>query len=168
MEMEYSISEIFDIAIKIEKNGAKFYEAAAIICPEHAGYLQFLARQEREHLERFSRMRSDLKIQYHDEKNDFEDLDDQASLYLSTIADGLAFKNRESPRDELKGGESAKEILEIALEHEKETMLLYVSLRKYLPKQRDKDALDKIIEEETDHIVDLYKRLRGLDGNRDK
>ena len=63
---------------------------------------------------------------------------------------------------DLSGNETAKEIIEIALEAEKEMVVFYVGLKDMVYFKAGKDKVEGIIIEELEHISALLKKLKSL------
>ena len=61
----------------------------------------------------------------------------------------------------LTGKESLEDILEIALNLEKQSILFYVGLKDLVPQQHGKDKVDAIIDEEKQHVAQLSDVLRN-------
>ncbi|MCH7559530.1 MAG: rubrerythrin, partial [Planctomycetes bacterium] len=60
MVMPFNADEVFEMAEQIERNGAKFYRAAAKKFPELSQVLSDLAVMEDEHEKTFAAMRAEL------------------------------------------------------------------------------------------------------------
>lgn len=117
-----------------------------------------LATMEDGHLKIFEQMRKELSGQ---NKNLFA-ADNQAALYLKTMADGLGGERIKSPLERLSGNEIIKEILEIAIDGEKASMLFYIGLKELVPNRANKDEIEAIIKEELSHVVALNLNLTVL------
>lgn len=68
-----------------------------------------------------------------------------------------------NPTQELTGNETAREIIEIALEAEKEMVVFYVGLKDMVHFKVEKGQVEEIIIEELGHIRTLLKQLKALD-----
>jgi rubrerythrin len=62
----------------------------------------------------------------------------------------------------LTGQESLQEILRIAIDLEKKSILHYLGLREMVPPRLGKDKIDAIISEERKHIVQLSAALEAV------
>lgn len=78
------------------------------------------------------------------------------------MADACTWEGRVSPMQDLSGNETTKEIIEIALEAEKEMVVFYVGLKGLVYFKAGKDKVEEIIIEELEHISDLLKKLKSL------
>jgi rubrerythrin len=63
----------------------------------------------------------------------------------------------------LTGNETAKEIIEVAIESEKEMVVFYVGLKDLVYFKAGKDKVEEIILEELSHISTLLKKLKSLE-----
>ena len=160
MGITFNANEVFEMAEEIERNGAKFYRKAA----ENASddkikkMLLGMAAMEDKHLKTFREMREQLSAR-EKEENVF-DPNDEAAMYLQTMADARSWEGRKSPGVELTGNETTKEIIEIALNSEKESVVFYHGLRSLVPPKAGRDKIDAIITEELSHIRVLLEQLK--------
>lgn len=161
MGITFDIDEIFEIAEGIERNGAKFYRQAAQNSPdeETKKMLLDLADMEDEHLKIFKQMAEQLSEQ---EKTVVFDPDNQSALYLQAMADARGWEGRISPTKELTGNEKIKDILEIALNSEKESVVFYFGLKDLVSGKAGKNKVEEIIIEELSHITTLLNKLKAL------
>jgi len=163
MSITFNADEIFEMAEEIERNGAKFYRQAAANSsePEIKEMLLDMASMEDGHLKTFQQMRKELSST---EKAEMVyDPDNQAALYLQTMAQSHGYEGRISPRQQLSGNETTKEILEIALNSEKESVVFYFGLKSFVPARAGRDKVEAIIVEELSHITTLLKKLKSLE-----
>ena len=162
MSITFNADEIFEMAEEIERNGAKFYRKAA----ENASdkdiekLLLDLAVTEDGHLETFKQMRGQL-ADSEKTQNTF-DPDNEAALYLQAMADARGYEGKRSPTIELTGKESVKEVFEIALNAEKESVVFYFGIKSFVSEKAGKDKVEKIIGEELSHITTLLDQLKAL------
>ena len=161
MVMTYTADEIYEIAEQIEKNAAEFYLEAAERCPNEdiKDMLLDMSETENEHLKTFQEMRD--KLAEEAGLSIFDPLG-RSSAYLQTIADARTWEGRVNPTQDLSGNETAKEIIEIALEAEKEMVVFYVGLKDLVYFKAGKDKVEEIIIEELKHISALLKMLKSL------
>ena len=80
-------------------------------------------------------------------------------LYLQVIADGHGFEGKKSVTDKLTGKESKREILEIAVEAEKNSVVFYSGLKELVSVNAGRDKVEKIIREELGHLALLRTYL---------
>ena len=160
MGITFNANEVFEMAEEIERNGAKFYRSAAEKASDDKikKMLLSMAAMEDKHLKIFEEMREHLSTQ-EKEENVF-DPNDEASMYLQTMADARSWEGRKSPDEQLSGNETVKEIIEIALNSEKESVVFYYGLRSLVPPRAGRDRIDEIITEELSHIRILLEQLK--------
>jgi rubrerythrin len=162
MNGTFNAAEIFEIAIKIEQNGAKFYRKAALGFEDvnTRGLLNDLAGMEDEHEKIFAQMQHDFESKKIAPK--VFDPEDQTASYLHAMADGRIFDVRANPADMLTGMESLEDILRTAIELEKESIVYYVGIRDVVPENLGKNQVYDIIREEMGHVVLLGNALKSL------
>ncbi len=163
MPIKFNADEIFLIAEHMERNGMKFYRKAAEKASDKKikEMLLELAKMETGHLKTFEHMRRYLKIKEKDQT--VFDPDNEASLYLATMAYSHGSEGRKSPTEELTGTESIAEILKIALNAEKDSVIYYFGLRSFVPPKAGRDKIEEIIAEEIEHITMLNQKLSALE-----
>jgi rubrerythrin len=165
MSFEFNADEILAMAEQIERNGALFYRKAAGLVEdlEVSKLLLDLAAWEEGHEKAFSSMRHMLKEQ--ESKPTAFDPDDETALYLRAMADGHVFDVRVDPAHKLTGKESAKDILQMAIGQEKDSIVFYLGVRDMVSEVMGKDKIDEIIREEMRHIGFLNKQIAASGGN---
>lgn len=160
MSMPFNADEIFEMAEQIERNGGKFYRAAAEKFPAVQDLLLKLAKMEIKHEQTFAKMRAELSGTEIEEA--VFDPDDQAQMYLRVMADGHVFNIKTDPAEKLTDQDTPKEVLKMAIGFEKESIAFYTGLKEAVPQKAGKDKVDGIIREEMNHVVILNKRLQDL------
>ncbi|MFC1675639.1 ferritin family protein [Planctomycetota bacterium] len=162
MSITFNADEIFEMAEEIEKNGAKFYRKAAenVSDKDIEKLLLELAVTEDGHLQTFRQMRQQLSGP-EKTQNTF-DPDSEAALYLQAMAEARGYEGKKSPTVELTGKESVKEVFEIALNAEKESVVFYFGLKSLVSEKAGKDKVEKVITEELSHITTLLSQLKAL------
>jgi rubrerythrin len=155
----FNADEVFEMAEQIERNGAGFYRKAAGLAPGKtaSALLLDLAKDEDEHEETFAQMRSQLSAAERAETN--FDPEGEGALYLHAMVQGRIFNFKAVPADKLTGAESLQDILRIAIELEKDSILFYYTLRKMVPEEAGKARIHDIIDQEVGHIAKLSKRM---------
>ncbi len=158
MAVTYNADEIFEMAVQLERNGAKFYRAAAEKLPSVRKVLTDLAAMEDEHEKTFANMREQLSNQ---EQIVF-DPEGEAQMYLGVMAEGQVFDVGAEPAGQFEGKETAEDILEMAIGKEKESIAFYAGLKECVPPQAGRDKVEAIIREEFGHIATLNEQLSAL------
>jgi len=163
MGITFNANEIFEMAEEMERNGAKFYRKAAENASDKQTKQMLLdmADMEDGHLKTFEEMRGQLSGQ---EKGwTVFDPDNQSVLYLQAMADARGYEGKIAPTKELTGNETTTEIIEIALNSEKESVVFYFGLKGLVPVRAGRDKVEAIIKEELGHITTLINKLKSLE-----
>lgn len=161
MNTELTAVEAIEIAESIERNGAKFYRQAAGLCKDHHVSTLFveLAQWENQHLKVFEQM----KKRYADRDRPPDYLGDgRGDGFKARAMAGLAvFGIQPDPTKDLSGGESRTDVLNLAMEKEKDSIVFYSGLKDFLADPKDVKALEDVIAEEMKHIRILTQSLQG-------
>jgi rubrerythrin len=162
MSVTFNADEIFEMAEQIERNAGRFYREAASKTSDQQMKSMFLslAAMEDGHLRTFQEMRKGLSDQ--EKGGTTFDPDNEAVLYLQALADSKGFEGMISPTRKLTGKESPRELLEIAIAAEKNSVLYYVGLKDLVPTEASRDRVEAIIREEMQHLADLRRQLSAL------
>jgi rubrerythrin len=162
MDVELNSHEVFAIADKIERNGAKFYRRAAVMCDgSKIGKLFVeLAQWEMRHVEVFRQMKEQLA------ERDWERgcyAPDRLDLPECRTLAGLAvFGIQPNPADQLTGHETKADILRMALEKEEDSIVFYTGLKDFVPGEANREVIADIIQEEMRHVRILVQSLEPL------
>jgi rubrerythrin len=161
MAVSFNLDEIFEIAEQIERNGAKFYREAAQKASDKAVQKMFvdLAAMETGHLQIFQGMRKQLGKD-EQEQTTF-DPDNEAALYLQTVADEHGIEGKKDIETKLTGRETMKEIFGTAIKAERNSIVFYTGL-KQMVSAAGRGKLDDIITEEFGHLAVLKIQLAKL------
>jgi rubrerythrin len=163
MSITFNAFEIFEMAEQIERNGVKFYRKAAdgISDEDTRQALLDLADMEAEHEETFANMRK--QISYKERELITFDPENEIALYLQAIANGHVFDLEKDLSQQLTGKETAADILKMAIEAEKDSIVFYVGLKDFVPVKASKDKVEDIIKEELGHVAELSEKLTALE-----
>jgi rubrerythrin len=162
MTVEMSGYEVLEIAEKIERNGMKFYRRAAGLCNDDtlSTLLVQLAQWEARHVEVFREMRKRLAAEHWKLGDIAPDRVDGADA--RGLAGLAVFGIQPDPAQELTGNEGRAEILQIAIEKEKDSIVYYTGLRDFVPKEADRKVVEEIIQEEMKHVRILVQSLEQV------
>jgi len=162
MSFSFHAGEILEMAVEIERNGVVFYRAAAeaLMDRELRVILEALAVMEEDHQKTFARMKEDL-LKEHGEFLAF-DPQDEGSLYLRAMVDGHVFDSRMDPVAWI-SGKRPKEILRMAIELEKDSIVFYLGLKDIAQAHLGQGRVEEIIREEMGHIAQLADQLAHQD-----
>jgi rubrerythrin len=156
MTNEFNADDIFEMAVKIEYNGAVFYREAAGQVEEkkNKDFLLELARMEDEHGVIFSNLKKELTAQ--EKMVTTFDPEDENILYLNAFADSKVFFKKEKPDNNFRN------ILHCAIQTEKDSIVFYLGIKELVPEKYGRSKIDTIIKEEMGHIRLLAGKLAEL------
>lgn len=160
MPMPFNADEIFEMAEQIERNGARFYRAAAKKFPDVGQVLLDLAAMEDEHLKTFQDMSAELSSP--EAEPSVFDPDNQAQMYLQVMADGHVFDVEADPAEKLTGQETVQDVLKTAIDLEKDSIAFYVGMKECVPNKAGKEKVEAIIRQELGHIAILNQKMADL------
>lgn len=155
MAFDFNADEVFNLAIHIEENGARFYRKAAEFQTDadNRAALEKLADMEDVHKTTFEKMRRGITPA--EKAPTVFDPQGDSAQYLMAMADMHGGEGSPSAADALTGQESILEIIDIAIGLEKESILFYLGLKDLVPPRLGRDKVFDIIDEERRHIVQL-------------
>nr|MDK2850166.1 hypothetical protein [Candidatus Cloacimonadota bacterium] len=155
----YSVNEVVEFAVQIERNGYAFYHEASKrkdIDPKAKEFIEFLRDEELKHEKIFLSLRDDKELQNLELTQDWE----LVAEYLKTIVDSRIFNTEDAAIKKAAGAKDLMEVLEFAISFEKDTLLYFHSLNDNFGSSKTRDVLRKIINEEVSHVLRLndYKK----------
>jgi rubrerythrin len=139
------------MAIQLERNAETFYRAAVskMSTPSLEPVLICLANEERDHGQWFKKLK---KVAEEAEAGGQRgEINSEA---LRSLVGDQKFSLAEV---DLSNIESVKELIELAIEHEKDTIIFYQMLQSFIEDPETLKDLDEIIAEEEQHIKLLKK-----------
>ncbi|MBW6513503.1 MAG: ferritin family protein [Candidatus Syntrophosphaera sp.] len=155
----YSINEIIEMAVQIERNGYAYYHEAtkrADLDPASRDLMINLRDAELNHEKTFLSLRDDADMQNLELSQDWE----MVAAYLKTIVDSRIFNDEDSA---IRKATEAKDIfglLDMAISFEKDTLLYFHAISDSINNPRALLVLRRIINEEVSHVLKLndYKK----------
>ncbi len=158
MGIFFSGSELVNIAIGIERSGAAFYDALVKSARNEASRViyEYLAVEEKKHIEIFQNMLGSLA-----DYTPPEIYTEEYDRYLKALIDSAVFRDDQAAREMAQKVSSETEAIRIAISAEKDSILFYSNLRE-LVRRSDREAVDKIIEEERSHLRQLSDLMKGF------
>jgi len=134
------------MAIQLEKNAETFYRAAVakMSTPSLEPVLICLANEERDHSQWFEKLKR--LAQEAEAGNQRGEVSSEA---LRRLVGDQKFSLAEVDLSKI---ESVKELIELAIEHEKDTIIFYQMLQSFIDDPETMKELDEIIAEEEGHI----------------
>ena len=162
MPITFNANEIFEMAEQIERNGVKFYRKAAEIFADQdiSQTLLELADMEVDHEKTFADMRKQISSKQR-ELITF-DPENEVALYLQAMASGHVFDLKKDMSKQLTGEESVADVLNMAIQAEKDSIVFYTGLMKFIPATAGREKVEDILGEEQGHIVVLSQKLAAL------
>jgi rubrerythrin len=162
MAIAYTADEIFNIGLDIEKNGRKFYEAAARAASDASvkAFFERLAKWEIEHEKLFTVLQSGLSGQAKEPVS--YDPSGELGLYLKAAADTHIFKADADIPALAKQCKTEKEALSMALTFEKDSVVLYSTMLNLVPEHLGKKDVQKILNEELKHVSIISEEMGKL------
>jgi rubrerythrin len=157
---DLSAFDVLEIALRIEANAVRFYQAAEKIMdnPAAASLLGQLAQWEQGHLRLVSDLKERLSRQVRD-KAAYEARHVQNSD--AQLMAGLAvFGIQSDPWPELSGTETSHDVFSLALKKERESVTFYNGLKDFVPRPADRQVIDRILQEENLHVKVLTDALK--------
>jgi len=151
MSATFTAAEILEMAQQLERNGAAFYSAAAMLPATSARRrtLVELAAWEEQHEKVFAEMQTSLAA-------GLPALGGEAALYVQALVDGHVFES--NAHELLSRCQTVQDVLRTAIRLEKDSIVFYVGLQDTIaPAHRDQ--LEEIIRQEMRHIAVLTNEL---------
>lgn len=156
----FNAYEVFEIAAQIERNGFMFYSRAAqlSVSTQAKELLLWLADMESEHEKFFMMLKEKFSLEG---DNTFPDSENQAIAYIRALAGGKVFGSIEDISKKLGTQTSYDEIINMALDFEKNSIVYFTALKTLLLDKSQKDKIDALIEQEFSHINTLMKEKKN-------
>lgn len=157
----FSINEIIEMAVQIERNGYAFYQEATKrkdLDAKSIEFIAFLRDQELDHEKTFMALRDDADMQDLELTQDWE----MVSAYLKTIVDGRIFNSEESAIRKATEATDMATLVDNAIIFEKDTLLYFHTLSDSISNPKALIALRRIINEEVSHVMRLNDFKKGL------
>ncbi len=140
--------EFLELAIEIERNGAKFYETAAKNKEKDVSdLLTYLAEQKRKHEHTFRDMLT--RMGGYVSENPCEDYE-----YIRRLADSSIFTRQKTSELLQQKDSNEYDVLDAGLGFEKDEILFFSEVRGMLPRE-EQSILDTIVKTEKKHLNEL-------------
>lgn len=153
---KFNVIEMLEMAKEIETKGYRLYSTHAKETddPKLRELFNKLASDEQDHYDTFDKLEKEYKDKEHKDYNYLEKV--EVNDYLQSLVQFEVFPP--GAKEELKGL-STEEVLDKAIQSEKDSILLYRELIPY-NEENTREVLEKLIEEEKEHYVSLinYKK----------
>ena len=162
MKGKYSALEVMEMAKDIEKRGKKFYlkHADATDNRDLRELFRELASDEQDHYEKFVALTDNLKAE-----GDAADYlyEQDVSAYFNYLVEYSVFPKDES-EESVEALNDVEKALKLAIQAEKDSILFY---REMCENNEGKtlEAVEKLIEQEKDHLRALGKYIKEYGSN---
>lgn len=160
MATKFNVSEVLEMAARIEATGGRFYRKAAKLHVSARDLLNDIARQEDMHQKVFAEMRRELTPG--EQGNLAGDLYGDTDLYLKAMVENQSFDINKDPSEFITGQESLADIFNIAIGLEKDSIIFYLGLKQLVPPSMGKEKIDAIVKEEMKHVAWLNQKRTEL------
>lgn len=155
-----SEKEAYDVAMNLEEEGVRFYEACAELSVNAESrhiFLQ-LAGDEREHFDIFKKLQGELGVA----GNKTVGNNEEVRLFLANLVKpGIFYDLKHIPRASI-ASLSEYEVVHIGIQTEKDSILFYTEAWHSSTNSKSKRTFKKILLEERRHLNILIERLMSL------
>ncbi|MDT8377616.1 MAG: ferritin family protein [Desulfotignum sp.] len=152
----FTVNDLIDIAIKMEKNGEALYLASRqkVLSRQLKSLLQWMAEEEAAHCEWFA----DKKGKWTSDAGQT----DLETMLPDVIKEMMGEKTLSLDDVDFSRIRSAGSLLETFMNFEKDTILFYEFLQAFVNDSTALKGLKKIIEEEKKHVAELKEMIRAI------
>lgn len=149
----FTLSDICDIAIQIERNGEETYRRAGKETPntENANILNIMADDEKRHAQWFEHLR--------DADNRLQENRQIAEMGRELLQNMMSQQTFSLDSVRLANANDPEALIRQSMEFENDTIIFYEMLQSFLDKPDTANRLALIIKEEQDHIDKLKQML---------
>ena len=156
MGSTFEASDIFEIAMRIEENGANFYRFAVQIARDEEAKKLFerLAEEEEKHKSTFRTMLAGVERQ-----DPPENYPGEYGAYLRSYADNNIIFTKDVMDRELAGIKDTASALDFAIRRELDSILYYQEIKAFVPKSNH-ESIENIINEERKHFKVLSEQKK--------
>ena len=151
----FSLKDIIDIAVQIEQNGERVYRDAAgsIKDPPLRSFLKWLADEEARHIKWFEALKTAVS-----DDGDFPEQEEAGKKLLRDAVGAHSFVLEDV---DFSSVGKIEDLLDLAVEFEKDTALFYKMLQPLIEDQKTLDQLHVIVQEEENHAQRLAAFLEN-------
>ncbi len=154
----FTASDIMEVAIRIEENGVNFYKFAEQIAKQDDAKKLFagLAQAEVAHKKTFEKLFAGME-----KSNLPESYEGEFSAYIRSYVDNNLIFTKEIMDQQLAKVTDTKAALEFAIQRELDSILYYHEIKRLVPAAQH-ESIEKIIEEERKHFMNLTAMKKSL------
>jgi rubrerythrin len=158
----FTLSDLRDIAIQIERNGVEAYRSASqrIVDPEIAAVVALMAEEELRHLNWFKQLSTGVNA-----PSEHPEIEAMGRSLLKEMMESRTFSLGSEP---LQRAVDVSAVLSQSLGFEEDTILFYNTLGAFIETPAAKDQLEEIIAEERRHVEMIERMMAAIqtDGGR--
>jgi rubrerythrin len=160
----FSILEAVELAVGIEEEGINFYTLAAEKVEEEELKKLFLTLKDKEHghIRTFRRLYSELAAKSGDPDADLYMFDPEVAAYFRGYVETAVFPVKGAAAQVVAACRSAEDILRLAMQAEKDSLLYYHELLHHAPFPDAEELVKEIIGEEHRHFAVLQRELKKV------
>jgi len=164
MSLHFNADEVFRIGMEVELNGKAFYDEASKRCESDTlrPILELLRDEEQKHYEAFAAMREKLPTQAAEQT--VFDPDGQMGAYLKALADSHVFTSATHAADLARQCENEIELLGLALQFEKDSVLMFQTMKELTRADLGQKQIEWLIGEEQEHVRKIAGVLNTIQG----
>jgi len=158
MEKTFSATDIVEIAIEIEKNGRTFYTDFSKKLKEEKAkdFFLYMSEEEAEHEKKFKEILSSVM-----KHEPCESYPQDYFAYFNAIAQDCIFNDAQELKERFSRVESARGAIDFSIGIEKDSILIYESMKKMVP-DKDKPLIEEIISQEKEHVLKLWNLRKEM------
>jgi len=151
----FSIHEIIDIAVQLEKNGENIYRDAQKLTDNFllSDLLEWIAAEEVNHAKWLTELKSDIEL-----KEDHYLITEMSQTLVSDFIGEQAFSLKDVDFSQIG---NTKDMIKIFIEFEEDTIIFFEMLKSFITDEKTTEKLDQIIIEEKNHIEKLQELKIG-------
>lgn len=149
----FSIHEVIDIAVQLEKNGEKIYQNARDLTDNISliGLLEWIIEEEQNHVEWLAELKNDIEL-----IDDHKLIAEISQTLVSDYVGEQAFSLQDVDFSQI---ENTQDLIQIFIDFEKDTIVFYEMLRSFVIDKKTIKIIDQIIGEEQNHIEKFQELL---------
>ena len=154
----FNSGEIIKLAIQIEKNGRGFCDRAARAAksPRSKKLFEFLKSEEEKHLAVFDGMLKRI-----DRNDPGENFRGEQAEYMMALAHGNIFPEEKEEKKAVRGVRGDVAAIKLGIEFEKDSILFYSEMKKYVSKEYQ-ETVEEVIGQEKEHFRRLSRLLKEI------
>lgn len=158
----YSVNEIIEMAVQIERNGYAYYNEASKrkdLDGISRAFVERLRDAELDHEKTFLHLRGEQDLNHLELTTDWE----LVASYLKSIVDSRIFNTPDAAIKLATNAHDIRAIVDYAILFEKDTLLFFHAVNDSISNEKAKTVLRRVINEEVSHVLWLsdYKKKLG-------